>query len=68
MQFLTLAQMLLHNIVPDQLVQLEAIFVHETASGFEIPPWLRDLRETVRPPAEKLIFVYRELIVKALPE
>jgi hypothetical protein len=68
MQYPPHAQMLLHNIDPDQLVQLEAMFVQETKSGLEIPPWLRDLRETARPPAEKLTFVYRELLDIALPE
>ena len=68
MQFIPLAQLILHNINAEQLAQLEAIFVKKTKSGLEIPPWLRDLRETACPPAEKLIFVYQEFIATELPE
>jgi hypothetical protein len=68
MQFIPRAQLILHNINPDQLTQLEAIFVKETKSGLEIPPWLRDLRETASPQAEKLVFMYRELDATRIPE
>jgi hypothetical protein len=39
-------QMILHNIKPAQLAELETIFGRKTSSGFEIPEWLISLRET----------------------
>jgi hypothetical protein len=43
------AKMILHNIKPEQLAELETIFGRKTSSGFEIPDWLLCLWETVRP-------------------
>jgi len=43
-------RMIIHHIKPDQLSKLEAMFGKVTKSGFEIPLWLRHLKETVRAP------------------
>jgi hypothetical protein len=45
-QFCQSAKMILHNIKPEQLTELETIFGRKTSSGFEIPDWLLCLWET----------------------
>jgi hypothetical protein len=39
--------LIIHNIKPDQIRQLEKIFGKRTASGLAIPRWLVRLKETV---------------------
>jgi hypothetical protein len=41
--------MILHNIKPEQLAELETIFGRKTSTGLEIPEWLQFLRETATP-------------------
>jgi hypothetical protein len=45
-QFCQSARMILHNIKPEQLTELETIFGRKTSSGIEIPDWLLCLWET----------------------
>jgi hypothetical protein len=46
--------MLIHDIKPEQLSQLERMFGKETKLGLELPAWLLRLRQTAfRPVKEK---------------
>jgi hypothetical protein len=48
--------MLIHHIKPEQLSQLERMFIKETKSGLDIPAWLLMLRKTAIEPARERDF------------